>query len=110
MWKRLRRNARWWRQRRTRGWDEREVWSLDHTAAKFLAPRVEMLRDQMCGYPIQLDEETWFAILDKMAQAFRFVEADEWILDGPEAEREAKSRYIDDGLELFAEFFLDLWN
>ena len=108
MWKRLCRNARWWLERRRRGWDEREVWELHVTAAAFLAPRLELLRDGAHGYPFRddMDEETWFAVLDKMAQAFRFVACDDW----DETEAPARASFIDEGLALFAEFYLDLWD
>ncbi len=101
-WTRNLRRAKHWWQRRTRGWDESEIWSLDITLSAWLWPRLELLRDHEHGYPWALDEETWFAILDKLAQTFRFIAEDE---DNP-----ARWAYIEEGLDLFREFFHDLWD
>jgi len=100
--------------RRMMGWircgvDPWQIWSLDTSAARWLAPRLELLRDLGHGHPVYegMADEIWFAIVDKMAQTFRFAGAkfeDDW-------ETRADVReYVSDGLDLFAEFFFSLWD
>jgi hypothetical protein len=89
----------WFWQRRTRGWDDTELWSLDHTIAKFMVPRLKRLKEVKMGYPAnelpsyneeydtnpqnyedevyeeyekQLLKE-WDEIIDKMINAFELV-------------------------------------
>lgn len=57
-------------QRKERGFDDSELWSLDTTIAKFLLPRIKRYREVHCGYPASLTNERWNEILDKMVAAF----------------------------------------
>ena len=112
------RHLKWFWQRRTRGWDDRECWSLDNTLATFIAPRIEHLRDFHAGHPCGLIEkgtnenggdDIWFAILDKISQTMRFIEKDEyWYVSNPDGD--AIQEYINEGLELFSVFFQNLWD
>ena len=100
------RYPKWIHQRITRGFDDRETWSLDCTIARFVAPRLDVLRDTSVGYPPDLEsQEAWTAVIDKMSQAMYLV-ADQFRreIDGNTQE------YIDEGLELFSFFFQALWS
>ena len=44
-------------QRCTRGWSDRDLWSLDYTIAKFALPRLIELKKQMHGVPNTMFEE-----------------------------------------------------
>lgn len=76
-------------QRLTRGFDYRELWNLDYTIAKFVAPRLRHFRNYNAlgvtpGCMIKFDEKTgmplddpenlahkeWLNILDKMLYSF----------------------------------------
>ena len=59
-------------QRRTRGWDDSDTWSLDHTIAKFVLPRLKLFRKIDFGYPAGLTSEEWNWILDEMIWAMEF--------------------------------------
>jgi len=86
----------------TRGWNDSDCWSLDHTIAEFVLPRLKVLQKNKHGVPssVQLSEETknalstlsekekeerefeelqkvWDSILSKMVKSFEFI-----ILDG----------------------------
>lgn len=53
--------VKWFIQRRKRGFDDRELWSLDNSLCEWLAPRVKALRlSEKGGYP--------FAIMSKKHQ------------------------------------------
>jgi len=44
-------------QRRYRGFDDRETWSLDHTTAMILLPRLKAFRKNHYSYPPDLTPE-----------------------------------------------------
>jgi hypothetical protein len=128
MFKRIKNQVKWFIQRRTRGFDDRELWDLDDTVAKFIIPRLEAFRDmERMSYPdleasfpvISArynppgeDLVVWFAMIDKMIQSFRmFQEYD--FFDGNEYRSkldESKVQYAKEGLELFSEYLHNLWD
>lgn len=88
-WKNIRGSLRRIWQNITWGWNESDVWSLDVTIAKFVLPRLKLLKKVKYGCPI-LDgyesddtdnmrfeemKKEWDKILDKMIQTF------EWIIN-----------------------------
>lgn len=66
----------------------------------------------MCSHPCIIDayamepmsHELWFAIVDKMAQAFGFLETWEW------EREEGIQEYVEQGLDLFREYYHHLWD
>ncbi len=42
------RHFKWWCQRRSRGFDDRELWNLDNSLATWLLPRLKAFRDTQC--------------------------------------------------------------
>ena len=62
------RPLRYWWQRRIRGWDDSDTWSLDLTAAKWFAPRLRRFKELNNGFPHGLTEEKWDATLDQMIE------------------------------------------
>ncbi len=95
---------RWW-QRRTRGWDDSDIWSLDFTIAKFVLPRLVLLRERKHGYPCVCEsEEAWDDIMLRMIAAF------EWLAREDRWSTEAIPDYVEDGLDLFRKYFHCLWD
>ena len=90
-------------QRMKQGFDESETWSLDSTIAKFILPRLKVLKDVKAGYPAHLTMENWDNILQKMIDAFAIYSND---CCRPNDEEEDK---INEGLDLFREYFRHLW-
>jgi hypothetical protein len=90
-------------QRLTRGWDDSDIWSLDVTTAKWIAPRLRRLRRRTLGHPANMTEAEWDAKLSKMTRAFEYMASDEQLLsvDDPE--------YVAEGLSLFAKHYRSLW-
>lgn len=109
---------RFW-QRRIRGWDDSEIWSLDVTHAQWILPRLQRLLEVKNGYPSEFSNpdddmddsglERWRGILSKMVRAFDLI-AQKW--DDAEWQENAEApeyREIEDGLVLFAKYHGNLW-
>lgn len=98
------RHFKWWKQRRTRGFDDRELWNLDYTILKFVYPRLKAFRDKDCSYPGALTPEQWIDILDEILKGFEIVIEDE---DYP-CDKE-KIEQVEISMDLFRDFFFHLW-
>lgn len=95
-------------QRRTRGFDDTDLWSLDHHLAKLILPRLIAFRDAgQIGYPGPLTADTWETMIDAMIYSFDNV-ANCWDPFG-ERDRDDDDR-INEGLELFGLWFRHLWD
>lgn len=104
-WYRVQRSVRFWWQRRTRGWDDSECWSLDHTIAEFVLPRLKRLKEITHGYPANLTEKKWNAKLDEMITAFEYVVNDYEPFNDAEAYKKFQK-----GMQTFAAYFGGLWD
>lgn len=104
MWVRLRTIRHWW-QRRTRGWDDSETWSLDTTIAKFVLPRLTAFLRLNNGHPYGMTPEEWDKKLTEMIAAMRFFAAGDQYHIGSEKEYKRALR----GVQLFAKWFPALW-
>lgn len=101
----------------TYGFNPAEVWSLDYTIARFILPRLIYFKENLHGCPSSLideplDEnscnkghEKWELILDKMIKAFYLLANYDWY-DYRKKDQEA----IKEGLNLFAQYFTNLWD
>lgn len=108
-------------QRRTRGWDDRDIWSLDYTFAKWVVPRLKRLKDEKHGVPCYFfpkSKDVWDdpdnkrfeaarirynKMLDEMIEGFELM-ANDADIDEPEvAEKVQRS------LLLFKKHFHTLW-
>jgi hypothetical protein len=97
---------RWW-QRRTRGWDDSETWSLDYELAKWMLPRLKRFREITDGYPSRLTLEEWNLMLDEMIWAFEFrVNDDDWSMTHSKGE---KWKRYEHAMQLFVEWQGYLW-
>ena len=100
-----------------------ECWNLDVTIAALILPRLIHYRDSCVSTPamfIQYDEEyhvingeeahiKWIEVLNKMIDAFYLVVADTSFGCDIE-ELKSISKRIDEGLNLFAKYYLSLWD
>ena len=71
----------WKKQVKERGFDDRELWSLDFTISKFILPRLQAFKKQKAGYPGHLTEKKWDNKLDKMIAAFTLLAKDPWLIN-----------------------------
>jgi len=116
-------------QRITRGWDDSDTWSLDHTIAKYILPRLKRFREigrNSCpvlheSFEFDRDFEEWNEILDKMILAFELIVDDEKsyfdnLNAGSDEEMgnyieysEDRNLKINTGMDLFCKYFNHLW-
>lgn len=112
----LLRYFKWLYQRLTRGFSDRQLWNLDYEIAKFLAPRLRAWREKgPLSVPAKLQDRDpekgyreWVKILNKMIFAFESIHYDEGVMDiARDEETWAK---VQEGLDLFREYYFDLWD
>lgn len=114
----------------------KETYSLDVNLAKYIIPRLKKFKKLNNGYPGigEMDTpEKWDEALDKMIQAFEYViDLDEYWLDDPRydytdimfgknkefyekikenkiTEDIRRLAAINEGLQLFAKYYMSLW-
>ena len=82
------------------GFDKSECWNLDITIAKFILPRLKYFRETTISYPhTTIGLDGWHEILDKMIYSFDEILKD----DSTDQDK------IQEGLELFAKYYVNLW-
>ena len=118
------RHIRWFYQRLSRGWDERELWSLDITFAEYIVPRLKAFKEihlshVICpgslegSYKGNLGETTkeeeenlqehWENILSIMIEGFEIIKNEEYyfVEDIPK---------VNNALCLFHKYYFALWD
>lgn len=124
----------WQYQRKSRGFDDTELWNLDSTIAKFITPRLKKFKKNTHSTPgvvvyeiggeeavLNSDSETsekanakWMEILDKMIWTFENwdKEPDTEGVHGEEFRKliDEWNTKIKEGLDLFAKYFGSLWD
>jgi hypothetical protein len=95
------------KQRKERGWDDSETWSLDTTIARLVLPRLKRFKEVNCGYPGFLSIEKWDEILDHMIYAME-VCSDEELYYGCKLKKKDWKR-VSKGFKLFGKYFQNLW-
>lgn len=101
-------DARWDKfkaQRLQRGFDDSELWALDVSIAKFIAPRLAAFIDYQSTTPLRLGDDEWRKILLKILLAFEIVAYRPEHLTTKEDKKAVKK-----GLKLFAKWYNDLWD
>lgn len=108
------RHFRWFKQRRQRGFDDRDLWNLDTTMARFILPRLKAFRECYGGCPSEfLDEndkgihegmKRWEKIQNEIIEVFEILVRDDM------KEQFENQTKIDKGLRLFGKYFQHYWN
>jgi hypothetical protein len=98
------RDIRFFWQRRTRGWDDGDTFSLDHSLAKVILPRLKRFKEVTIAYPSDMSEKEWAENLDKMIAAFEFAGSEERWMAGPKEYEKHQ-----EGIDLFAKHYWGLW-
>ena len=81
-----------------------EIWGLNYTLAKYILPRLKRFKEVCCSYPCELTETEWKEILNKMIWSFQYIIKFDFI------EEEEVDEQCQEGLDLFAKYFRDLWD
>ena len=100
-WKR---DLKFFWQRRTRGWDDGETFSLDYSLAKLIAPRLRRFREITIGIPNGKSERKWKEELDKMIASFEFAGSEAVWDASPEEFKKHQ-----EGFRLFTKNYFRLW-
>jgi len=84
-----------------------DTWNMDRTLALIIHPMLVQLKETTHGYPVDLTEQEWDDILDKMIWAFEQKNRDDWEDDkGIKAHQERMTN----GFKLFGKYFESLWD
>jgi hypothetical protein len=92
-------------QRKERGFDDSETWSLTDTIGNFILPRLIRFNEVNNGYPHGLTMRKWRNKVKLMITAFTLIVRDEGIRIYTAKEEEQ----IEKGLNAFREYFMHLW-
>ena len=104
MFRRIRRWFKYSWQRKWRGFDDSETWSLDITLAYWIVPRLKRFKKVNNGYPSGLTEDKWNETIDKMIRAFEII-----IKDDTDVVSDEEWTEFAEGFKLFHDHFRDLW-
>ena len=94
------------KQRFERGFDDSELWSLDYTIARFIAPRIKAFSKNLVSYPCGMTSDEWDEILKTMINAFELISDDEDAWIGNKELEDA----VNLGLDNFRKYFFNLWD
>lgn len=86
------------------------TWNLDISAAKWLAPRLKHLKKSTHGYPKGLTEEEWNCHLDTMIATFEWIAAEGYWNTEDAKTLQQRTEEAQRGLELFAKYYMGLWD
>lgn len=100
----MKRQIKWFWQRLTRGFDDRETWSLETTIAEYILPRLVRFKEINNCHPHDMTEKQWDAYLSDMIYAMRF-SALQWETN----ESDWDFVRIENGRESLFKFYGHLW-
>lgn len=90
-----------------------ELNGLDFTLAKYILPRLIRFKDyNTMGHPSNFkNQEEWHNTIDKMIYSFKYVIDNNYknIFKNTEEDKLNYEKYKE-GMTLFAEYFMDLWD
>ena len=101
---RPKRTIKYFFQRRLRGWDDSDTWSIPYTTAKLLLPRMKRFKILANGYPMDMTVEEWYVILDKIILAFQIC-----VEDDAGTYKEDRLQKYEEGIELFHKYYEAIW-
>lgn len=111
--------TRWWPQRRTRGFDDRELWNLDFTIVKFiltyLEPRLRAFKEmRRFGFPAEFQtQEEWNQVLVDILEGFKLIEQNENPYISMEEDEQLKleqEQKMQKACQLFSKYWMHLWD
>lgn len=99
------RHPKYKKQRAERGFDGTELWNLDTTFAKFMAPRLRAFAEEMVCHPNGTTETEWAETIEKIALGLDLMVTDDYFLMTKQQQRQ-----VDTALKLFAQNIRGMWN
>lgn len=92
-----------WFQRRIRGWDDREIWSLDVSLAQLTLSRLKRFKKLSLGYPSGLTLDSWHTLIEDMIFAMEEITSDRYF------EEDKLSPRAKHGIIAFRKYYRNLW-
>ena len=91
---------------------EEELWGLHLTLAKYILPRLIKFKEiNDMSRPYQFENlEEWHKVIDKMIYSFEYVIEREYTVYKDLEEEHKKLAKYKEGMRLFAEYFMELWD
>ena len=99
------------KQLKTVGFSDSETWALDSVICQFILPRLIRFKEIVGGHPAGLTKKKWNDILNEIIFAFYFsnnCDEDEFV-NCDEKTRSLNWLRYEDGMQLFAKWFRNLW-
>jgi len=114
----LKRQLKYFFQRITRGFSDKQCWDLDAIFAKFIIPRLKRMKEVGHSYPISFNSYAeWCQIVDEMIWSFEFVLTDygsnDFYLTSRslwETKQKERMKKFNKGMALFAKHYNCLWS
>lgn len=111
-------------QRAFRGWADCDTWDMDFWFIEVVKPMLQHLRDTNMGHPVNLTEEAWNVILDRMVFLLTGMDEETCSQQNTLWEGEDKDKAIeremdiwkyrdackDEFFRLFSKYFYNLWD
>lgn len=89
-----------------KGWTDTETWSLDHSFANWMLPRLKRFRETTCSYPGRdASEKEWYDILDKMIKGFEIMASEDYFAISKE-----NDAIVQEAMYLLAKWYRHLWS
>ena len=96
---------KWFYQRGRRGFSDRDVWSFDYYLADVISKGCRQLFEISHGYPFDLTEEKWKAILDTLSNEFA-----DYVKMKDNADSKEFNKKMTTLFALFRKHFSHLWD
>lgn len=107
----MRRAVLFFWQRRTRGFDDSEIWSLPEPLAKLIHARLLRFQEIKKSYPMGMTEAEWTTTISEMIWTFDWIASGKHWDGSPDDEKHARDmNRARCGLQLFAKYYFDLWS
>lgn len=111
----IRRNIRWAWQRVFRGWDDRDLWSIDYRICVLMEQWLDKFIEVSISYPADFNHpDEWTDILIIIRDGFiagkKIANNDYDSPSDVEREHEIYMATFDEGMSLFQKHFFNLWS
>jgi len=107
----IKRHIKHFYQHITRGYSDKQCWSLDRTFAKFVIPRLKTLKSLEHSYSSDFSEmKEWHKTIDKMIWSFEFVLTAYGNNDYDSDDVKGWRKKYNEGMHIFAKYYWSLWD
>ena len=108
----LKRHFKFLCQKLIRGFGNDELWNLNDNLVDYILPRIVAFRSGCASYPMDCTPTEWEDKLDKIVTAFALMKYQEYGEHNDQYRSWVKKNQeqIDEGLQLFSEYFENLWD